>query len=222
MTWKQTLTSPVGRKFVMGFTGIFLILFLIVHASINACIFMNDNGETFNTVAHFMSHNWIMRILEVGLFVGFILHIIQGLMLWKMNRAARPIHYSRKKYISKIKWYSRYMGLLGTLLLLYLIMHLAHFWIYTKEELYFHGPDINLYQRMHDIFTQPLWFVLYLIGLGSLLFHLLHGFQSAFQSLGMNDKAWTPLVKKLGVAYSIIIVALFALMPVAFMAGWLQ
>ncbi|HRN73402.1 MAG TPA: succinate dehydrogenase cytochrome b subunit [Ginsengibacter sp.] len=222
MTWKQTLTSPVGRKFVMGFTGLFLIAFLIVHAGLNATIFMNDDGATFNAVAGFMSHNWIMRILELGLFIGFAFHIAQGLILWKMNRAARPVKYSMKRYIPKIKWYSRYMGLLGTLVLLYLVMHLAHFWVHTKDELYFGGSEVNLYERMRDIFTQPLWFVLYMVGLASLLFHLLHGFQSAFQSLGMNDKAWTPLVKKAGVAYSVIIVFLFALMPIAFMAGWLQ
>ncbi len=222
MTWKQTLTSPVGRKFVMGFTGLFLIAFLIVHAGLNATIFMNDDGATFNAVAGFMSHNWIMRILELGLFIGFAFHIAQGMMLWKMNRAARPVKYSMKRYIPKIKWYSRYMGLLGTLVLLYLVMHLAHFWVHTKDELYFGGAEVNLYERMRDIFTQPLWFVLYMVGLASLLFHLLHGFQSAFQSLGMNDKAWTPLVKKAGVAYSVIIVVLFALMPIAFMAGWLQ
>lgn len=221
MSWKQTLTSPVGRKFVMGFTGLFLIAFLIVHAGLNATIFMNDDGETFNKTSHFMSHNWIMRFLELGLFIGFIIHIVQGIILTRMNRAARPVKYSKTRYISKIKWYSRYMGILGILILLYLIMHLAHFWVETKSELYFGAEEVNQYERMREVFTQPLWFVLYMVGLAALLYHLLHGFQSAFQSLGMNDKTWTPLVKKLGVAYSVIIVLLFALMPIAFMVGWL-
>ncbi len=222
MTWKQMLTSPVGRKIVMGLTGFFLIIFLIVHAGINSLIFNNDNGVLFNEVAHFMSHNIIMRILELLLFVGFIIHIVQGLMLWKQNRAARPVKYEMQRYTPKIKWYSRKMGILGSLLLLYLIMHLAHFWAGTKAELYLGGAENNLYVEMKHIFTNPVWFVLYMIGLLSLLYHLLHGFQSAFQSLGMNDKKWTPFIQIVGKVYSFAIVILFALMPIAFMVGWLQ
>mgnify|MGYP000326542498 CR=1 FL=1 len=85
MTWKNFFTSSIGKKFIMGLTGLFLITFLIVHVGVNATIFVNDGGETFNTAAHFMSHNWLLRIMEVGLFAGLILHIIQGLLLWKKN-----------------------------------------------------------------------------------------------------------------------------------------
>jgi succinate dehydrogenase / fumarate reductase cytochrome b subunit len=83
MTWKQFFTSSIGKKFVMGFTGFFLILYLIIHAGINALIFYNDHGEIYNNAAYFLSHNIIMKILEVGLFAGFALHIIQGFILWK-------------------------------------------------------------------------------------------------------------------------------------------
>ena len=222
MTWKQLFTSSLGKKFLMGATGFFLITYLIVHASINALIFFNDDGVTFNTVAHFMLHNWIVRILEVGLFAGFILHIIQGLLLWKQNKTARVVKYAIQKYPREIKWYSRYMGWLGTFILLFLVMHLYHFWGSTKHELYFNGPSVDLYQQMKEIFTNPVWFILYMIGLASLLFHLLHGFQSAFQTFGINNRRWLPLVKGIGVFYSIVICLLFASMPLAFMAGWLQ
>lgn len=222
MTWKQMLTSPVGKKYVMGITGIFLIIYLIVHASINALIFYNDGGETFNQVAHFMAYNYLLRFLEIVLFAGFIVHIVQGLLLWKQNRAARPVKYAKQKYTRRIKWYSRYMGILGTLLLLFLVMHLSHFWYGTKNAMYFSGEEENLYLKMKHIFTNPVWFILYMVGLASLLYHLLQGFQSAFQSLGMNDKKWSPLIKGLGVAYSVLITILFAMMPIAFMAKWLQ
>src|SRR5438128_465559 len=109
MTWKHFFTSSIGKKFTMAFTGLFLILFLIVHAGINSCIFFNDNGQTFNTVAHFMSHNWIVRFLEVGLFAGLILHMIQGLVLWKQNRSARPVAYYQNKPATNSTWYSRSM-----------------------------------------------------------------------------------------------------------------
>lgn len=222
MTWKQFITSSLGKKFVMGFTGFFLIIFLIVHASINALIFFDDNGETFNKAAHFMSHNYVLRILELILFIGFILHIVQGLLLWKQNRTSRPVKYQyHTQYPKEIKWYSRYMGILGTMLLLYLVMHLSHFWIATKNELYFEGVEVNLFERMRDVFTDPIWFALYMIGLGSLLFHLFQGFQSAFQTFGINHRRWTPVIKWIGYAYSVIICLLFALMPISFMAGWL-
>lgn len=222
MIWKQLFTSSIGKKMLMAFTGFFLITYLFVHATINAFIFFDDGGKTFNTVASFMLHNYVVRILEVGLFLGFILHIVQGLMLWKQNKAARKIGYQKQKYLPEIKWNSRVMGWLGTFILLFLVMHLYQFWASTKHELYFNGPDVNLYQEMKVIFTNPVWFVLYMIGLASLLFHLLHGFKSAFETFGVNNKRWTPIIRGIGVFYSVAICLLFASMPLAFMVGWLQ
>ncbi len=222
MTWKQLFTSSIGKKFLMGATGLFLIIYLIVHASVNAMIFYNDKGITFNRAAFFMSHNFFIRFIEIGLFAIFVLHIIQGLFLWKQNMAARKINYVKYNYPPKIKWYSRYMGWLGTFLLLFLVMHLYHFWAGTKNEMYFHGPKVNLYYEMKDIFTNPLFFILYMIGLVSLLFHLLQGFQSAFQTFGINHRRWTPIIKGIGIFYSVAICILFAMMPISFMAGWLQ
>ncbi len=222
MTWKQLFTSSIGKKYLMGLTGFFLIIYLVVHAALNALIFYNDDGATFNVSAHFMLHNYFVRFLEIGLFAVFVLHIIQGLFLWQQNKAARKINYTRTNFPKEIKWYSRYMGWLGTFLLLFLVMHLYHFWASTKHELYFNGPVIDLYQEMKEIFTNPLWFTLYMIGLVSLLFHLLQGFQSAFQTFGINHRRWTPIVKGIGVFYSVVICIVFALMPIAFMAGWLQ
>ena len=85
MTFKQLFTSSIGKKLTMGLTGLFLVTFLIVHAGVNSCIFVNDGGETFNAAAHFMSHNWVIRVMEIGLFAGLLAHIIQGLLLWKQN-----------------------------------------------------------------------------------------------------------------------------------------
>ena len=222
MLWKQLFTSSIGKKILVAFTGFFLIAYLIVHAAINAFIFFNDNGETFNTVASFMLHNYVIRILEVGLFAGFVLHMVQGLIIWKQNNSARKIGYKKQNYLKEINWNSRVMGWLGTFILLFLVMHLYHFWINTKSELYFHGPEINLYGQMKEIFTNPVWFVLYMIGLASLLFHLLHGFKSAFETFGINNRKWTPVIRGIGIFYSVAICLLFASMPLAFMLGWLQ
>lgn len=204
----------------MGFTGFFLLAFLIVHAGLNACIFVSE--ETFNAAGKFMSHNWIMRFLEVGLFLGLILHIVQGLMLTMQNNAARPVKYAVSKAEKNSKWYSRSMGLLGILILLFLIMHLSHFWVGTKKELYFGGEEHSMYGEMREVFTNPLWVVLYLLGLIALFWHLLHGFQSSFQTFGLKNKKFTPIIQCVGVGYSVIIVLLFALMPLAFYFGWIS
>ncbi len=222
MTWKQFFTSSIGKKFIVGFTGLFLVSFLVIHASINASIFLNDNGETFNTIAHFMSHNWIIRFLEIGLFVGLIAHAVQGLLLWQQNRNARPIGYHVSKANKNSTWYSRSMGLLGTLLLLFLIMHISHFFVGTKVALYGGNEDHNLYLEMKTVFAEWYWVALYMVGLIALFWHLLHGVQSALQTFGINHKKYTPLIKKIGAGYSVIITILFALMPLAFHFGWIS
>ncbi len=222
MTWKSIFTSSLGKKVIMSLTGLFLITFLIVHVGVNSCIFLNDNGATFNTVAHFMSHNWILRILEVGLFAGLILHIIQGLVLWKQNKAARPIKYAVNDPSKNSTWYSRSMGLLGTLLLFFLIIHISNFFVGTKIALYGGDRPHNLYLEMKEEFSNWWLVVIYVAGIISLFWHLLQGFQSAFQTLGVNHKKYTPIIKSLGVGYTVIICILFTLMPLAFYFGWID
>jgi succinate dehydrogenase / fumarate reductase cytochrome b subunit len=226
MTWKHFFTSSIGKKLIMGLTGLFLIIFLIVHAGVNSCIFLNDGGETFNSVAHFMSHNWILRFIELGLFAGLILHIVQGLILWKQNSKARPVKYSVNAASQNSKWYSRSMGLLGTLLLFFLIIHVSKFFLDTKIALYADGgagdASHNLFEEMKAEFQKWWVVVIYIVGLISLFWHLIHGFQSAFQTLGINHKKYTPIIKLIGVGYTVVICLLFALMPIAFYMGWIN
>lgn len=208
---------------VMGLTGLFLITFLIVHAGVNSCIFVPDNGETFNGAAHFMSHNWVVRILEIGLFAGLLAHIFQGLILWKQNRAARPVKYDQSDAGKNSKWYSRSMGLLGTLLLFFLIVHLSKFWVDTKIALYVHvDENHNMYQAMKDEFSNWWIVLIYEAGVISLFWHLLHGFGSAFQTLGIHHKKYTPIIKTIGTVYAVIICLLFLLMPLAFFFEWVS
>lgn len=237
MTWKHFFTSSIGKKFIMGLTGLFLIIFLVVHCSINAMIFFNDGGDTFNHWAHFMGTNLIVRTMEIGLFAGLLLHIIQGFVLWAQNSKARPVKYEMNKASENSKWYSRSMGLLGTLLLLFLILHIYHFWtpsrlggiggIRALEETTLANYDgqeaLNLYAEMQMVFRDNLPVVaIYILGVISLGWHLLHGFQSAFQTFGINHKRYTPIIKAIGLAFSIIVPLLFALMPVAFYMHWIN
>lgn len=208
----------------MSITGIFLILFLIVHAGANSCIFLNDNGETFNEVAHFLSHNWILRLLELGLFVGIIAHIIQGLMLTAQNNSKRPVKYAVNPGNATSKWYSRSMGLLGTLILLFLVIHLSHFWWGTKMALYGNVDDAshNLYHEMCEAFKIEWVVIVYILGVISLGWHLIHGFNSAFQTLGVNSPKYNGLIKTAGYIYTVIICLAFIMMPVMIYCGWLN
>jgi succinate dehydrogenase / fumarate reductase cytochrome b subunit len=222
MTWKQVFISSVGKKLVMGLTGIFLILFLIVHAGLNACIWANDGGEMFLHAAHFMGGNWVPRILEIGLFVGFILHIYQGYLLTLENRKKRSVGYA-VAYSDGSKWYSRSMGLLGTLILLFLIMHMSHFWFPNRSNQGFLlGPEINLYEKMKTEFS-VLWVVIvYVIGCISLAYHLAHGFQSAFKTLGVHNKKYNKMLVNIGYGFSVIVPLVFAMMPISFYFKWIQ
>ncbi len=223
MTWKQVFTSSVGKKLVMGFTGIFLILFLIVHVGLNACIWANDGGEMFNKGAHFMGANWVPRILEIGLFAGLLLHIIQGLLLVFSNRSKRTVGYAINYGNRGSKWYSRSMGLLGTIILLFLILHLANFWLPNRSHQGFLlGEEINLYTTMKDVFSNVLIVILYVLGCISLGYHLAHGFQSAFKTLGIHNKRWHTSISAVGLAFSIIVPLLFAMMPLSFYFGWID
>jgi succinate dehydrogenase / fumarate reductase cytochrome b subunit len=215
MSLAQSFTSSIGKKLVMGITGLFLISFLVVHLSVNAMIFVGDDGATFNTAAHFMSHNIIIRIMEVVLFAGLIAHIVQGLLLTSQNNSKRPVKYAVAQGNATSKWYSRSMGILGTLLLMFLVLHLSHFWVETKANLYLHNDaPTNTYKELKETFSE-LWVVIvYVLGVVSLGWHLLHGFQSAFQTLGLNHKKYTPIIKMLGVAFSIGVSLIFAAMPV--------
>ena len=216
---KGMFSYSIGKKLIMALTGMFLILFLIVHCGINSLIFLNDGGETFNRAAEFMSHNWLMRTLEVGLFLGFILHIIQSLILTLENKKARKIGYAVSNANANSKWYSRSMGLLGTLILIFLILHLRHFWIVSRFTDHISSGEETLYDEMKEVFANPIVVVIYVLAQISLAYHLMHGFQSAFQTLGLNHKKYTPIIKKIGTIYAIIIPLLFALMPIVMYLG---
>lgn len=216
-------SSSIGKKFIMGLTGLFLITFLIVHVGINSCIFFNDSGETFNAAAHFMATNPLIRIVEIGLFAGLILHVVQALILTLANRKARPVSYEQVNGAANSSWYSRSMGILGSLLLIFLVVHLSHFWVDTKIAVFAGKADEhNTFMEMKEVFSHSYVVVVYLIGVGSLLYHLLHGFQSAFQTMGLNHKKYTPAIKKIGIWFSVIVCALFAAMPVTMFLGLIK
>jgi succinate dehydrogenase / fumarate reductase cytochrome b subunit len=215
MAKENFISSSIGRKFVVGLTGLFLITFLVVHVGINSTILLGDNGETFNQAAYFMSHNWLIRIMEVGLLLGILLHIFLTLKLHFDNKTKRPVGYAVPTGNANSKWYSRSMTLLGTLLLIFLVIHMSDFWLHTKKAIYITGEEENPYLDVKHALSNPVLLIIYLAGFISLGYHLLHGFPSAFQTLGLNHKKYTPVIKTLGTAFSIIVPGLFAAIAIA-------
>src|SRR5205814_2186814 len=143
-----------------------------------------------------------IRIVEVGLFAGIIIHIVQGFALEFQNRSKRKVGYQVSMGSQGSAWYKKSMGLLGTLVFLFLIMHISHFWLPSRitpnklsEVMYASNavPIHNLYARMIEVFQNPVIVILYVIGCISLAWHLLHGFQSAFRTLGVHNKKYVVL-----------------------------
>ena len=217
----------------MSLTGLFLITFLVVHVGLNACIWAGDHGEMFNKSAHFMGTTVLVRLTEVGLFIFFLIHIIQGYVLETKNLSRRGQGYEISLGNKGSKWYSRTMGLLGTLLLLFLIMHINHFWISSRfgglaniqplpEVMYDNKPYHNLYAVMLNVFQSPLVVVLYVLGCISLAYHLMHGFQSAFRTLGVSNWRYLNMLRLVGFGFAIIVSAGFAMMPISMHFGWVK
>jgi len=221
MNWKHAFTSSIGKKLVMGITGISLIAFLIVHCYANAQIFLPDGYTRYEEIAHFLGTNPITRIAEIGLFAGIILHIVQGLMLTAQNRAKRPVSYASYAGSKNSSWYSRSMGLLGTLILLFLVLHLYHFWAPNRYQQLVTGKEKNLYAEMEAVFQNGWVVIVYALGCISLAWHLMHGFWSAFQTLGLSTIKYKKVINGVGVGFSIIVPLIFIAMPVSYYFHWL-
>ena len=229
MTWKQVFTSSIGQKITMALSGIFLILFLVVHAGVNALIWANDGGEMFNRAANFLGANVVPRILEIGLFLFFLLHIIQGFVLEAENRTKRGTGYAVNYGNRGSRWYSRSMGLLGTLILLFLIIHLIDFWVPSRFGTLPEATINEGTKHVHDLYSlmyyrfQALWIViLYVLGCISLAYHLMHGLYSAFKTIGVYNKRYLILIRWCGYAFAIVVPFVFAMMPISFYMGWLS
>lgn len=232
MKWSEFFTSSIGKKWVMGLTGLFLISFLVVHAGINACIWANDGGVMFNKAAHFMGATIVIRVLEVGLFIGIFIHIAQGYALTVSNQKKRKKGYAVPMGNKGSKWYSRSMGLLGTILLLFFIIHWAHFWVPSRftgtgldETVVGPGAEIkvhNVFALMQKTFSEPWVVIVYVLACISLCWHLIHGFQSAFRTVGVSNPRYLALINTTGIAYSVFISVVFAMMPISMYLGWVK
>ncbi len=211
----------MGRKIIMSITGLFLCSFLVVHLIGNLQLFNDDGGAAFNLYSYFMANNIVIRIMEIVLLLGFLFHIYDAIVLVRKNKAARPIQYAEVRPQENSTWSSRNMGLLGTVILVFLIIHLWNFFVPARfgglEGVVIEGAEYeNLYIRVVESF-QIWWYVLiYVLAMVALAYHLIHGFQSGFQTLGLDHKKYTPFIQMFGYAFSVIVCLGFAIIPLYF------
>ena len=215
MSSKRNITS-VGRKLLMALSGLFLIVFLLQHATINSLSVISP--EKFNTVSHFMGTNPVVQlILQPVLAFGVFFHLIMGFVLEMQNRAARPVKYAVNKPQRNASWMSRNMIVTGIMVLLFLALHFVDFWfpeINTKliqgdlSGLNEHG-QFRYFEELQHKFMNPVRVGIYVLAFVFLSLHLMHGFQSAFQTVGANSRKYTPVIQKLGKVYAVAIPAVF-------------
>ncbi|PJJ59332.1 succinate dehydrogenase cytochrome b subunit [Hymenobacter chitinivorans] len=219
MSWiSKTFSSSIGRKIIMAITGLFLCSFLVVHLVGNLQLFKDDGGQAFNVYSHFMGTNPLIRTVEWVLVLGFGFHIYESIVLTQRNKTARGSNYTSNHAEQNSPWQSRNMGLLGTIILIFLLVHLYNFFYRARfGEL---DPDINnnadLYTLVASSFKQLWYVILYVVAQVALGYHLIHGFRSAFQTLGLNHRKYTPAIKFVGYAFSVLVSAGFAAMPLYF------
>ncbi len=209
--------SSLTKKFVMSFAGLFLITFLFVHLAINLLVLL-PTTSSFNIAAHFMGTNIFIKVFEVVLFGGIIIHVIYGLILQIQNWMARPIRYKVEGW-SHTSPFSKFMIHTAVIIFIFLIYHLMDFYVETK----FLGEVNDVVidgKTYHDLAAKVIaefkltWVVIgYVVSFLILGFHLHHGFDSAFQSLGLNHSKYTPLIKKLSTIISIVLTAGFIVIP---------
>jgi len=211
------------KKYVMAFAGLFLITFLFVHMIINLLVLL-PSTDWFNIAAHFMGTNIFIKIFEVVLFGGFIIHIIYGVIIQIQNWLARPARYKVEGW-SHTSPFSKFMIHLAVLIFIFLVIHLTDF--YVKVKFLGEVGEVAINDKMyHDLgaliiakFQIPLYVFGYILAFVFLGFHLHHGFQSAFQSLGLNHSKYTPFIKILSTIISIVLALGFICIPLAIYFG---
>jgi len=209
----SVFSSSIGKKLVMSLSGLFLIIFVLVHLILNSFLVFDATGELFNAGAHFMAIPVIRFGLQPVLFGGFIIHIIYASILTLQNMKARPVKYASQDLGDSSTWSSRNMFVLGGLILVFIAMHLMHFFVPIQIQ----GDVADDYQLVINLFTNGtmgmVYTGLYIVGAILLGLHLAHGFWSSFQSIGFSNKLWRSRLEKVGYFYAIFVAAGFAIIP---------
>lgn len=207
--------SSITRKTFLAIIGVFLLLFLPMHLSVNLMLLKNDGGVAFQEAVHLIAANPMIKLLEFILFSAFLLHIVFAFLVSGQNKAARPTRYvcSNK---TETSFFSKYMLHTGVIVLLFLGIHIFDF--YAKKIGLVATPNgvgrEDFYHQALILFSQPLPVFIYVVSFVGVGFHLNHAVQSAFQTLGLSHGKYTPIVKTIGTVYALLITAGFSVIPI--------
>ena len=224
MSWVVSYArSSVGAKQIMAVTGLLLVLFAIAHM-IGHLIMFGGRGA-YNDYAAFLQglgHGAVKWVLRAGLLAILVAHVVAGVRLATLNRAARPVPYRVYRTVARKPW-SRGMVLTGLAVLAFLVYHILHFTVGLVQPEYFHlrDPDtrIDAYVMYVRGFQSLPILVSYLVGMTLLLPHLAHGIASLFQSLGWKHPRWDGLIDRSGPAIAIVLYLGYIIPPIAVAAG---
>ena len=211
------LNSSIGRKFIMGISGIFLVFFLLFHMSMNITLLFST--DAYDWICEMLGANWYAIAGTLVLVAGVVIHIVYATILTLQNQKAR----GREKYASsnetKTEWASKNMYVLGLIVCLGLLIHFWNFWYKMQFAELIHSPEAVTHgsQLVIGLFSQPLFVIVYLVWLLALWFHLTHGVWSAFQTLGWNGKLWFSRLQFISNIVATLIIFGFAIVPIFFL-----
>ena len=266
MAKSALLKSSLAKKYWMALTGLFLCLFLVGHLAGNLQLIFGDALQ-FNQYALFMTSNPAVKLLSYLTYASILFHTIDGILLSVQNRKARPIEYAYERQQANTNFSSRNMGVLGTIILVFIVTHMIHFWapmhfdekmplqttkiavqpgmpaqdfyltttgsympvggvdIKNRTEFYDRSANVKIGEGYKDLYKITVEFfrdekygliftALYVISMIVLGFHLWHGFASAFQSMGINNRKYNPLIRIFSKWFAVLVPALFAIIPI--------
>lgn len=226
MSW--LIKSSIGRKLIMSISGLFFVLFLLFHSAMNFVVIFS--AEAYNAICAFLGANWYALIGTVILAVGFLVHLVYASILTLQNRKARGSdRYAVSRPQKDVTWASKNMYVLGAIIIGILVLHLIHFWskMQLVEIMYghdyaaagYHNPQDGAY-FIQELFTQPIYSIVYIVWIVAIWFHLTHGFWSGMQTLGFNNNKWLPRLKTISNVIASIICLMFIAVPLYYLFGF--
>lgn len=225
MSWLSN--SSIGRKLVMGISGLFLVLFLLFHSLMNFVALISP--EAYNDICAFLGANWYALIATVVLAAGIIIHIVYSFILSLQNLKARGSDkYAVNRPQKTVSWQSKNMLVLGLIILGFIVLHMYQFWAKMQlvEILHMTGVSsagienaTNGSYYIDYVFSNPLFCVLYLVWFVAIWYHLTHGIWSGMQTLGWSNNVWLPRIKRISYVFATIIFLLFAALPLFYLFG---
>ena len=204
--------SSIGRKYAMALSAFFLIIFLVIHLAVNITSLFSEN--VFNEMSHFMGTNPLIQFaMQPVLIFGVIFHFIMGFVLELKNKGSRNVKYAKNDGAANSTWMSRNMIYSGLVILAFIVLHFIDFWIPELNTKYVQGDMSGMlagedgyryFEELQHKFVEPWRVGAYVVAFVLLALHLLHGFTSAFQSIGATVGRQKTM-KNIGKAYSILI-----------------